>query len=85
LCPETLTCALRPIVHHNSEKEKMAFEKLKKRRAVERERRKIRSERLKSLLLESGIAVFNKFDIRRVISDLLLMAYTMICLTWILW
>jgi len=45
----------------------MAFEKLKKRRAVERERRKIRSELLKSLLLERGIDVFKKFDIRKVI------------------
>ncbi len=45
----------------------MAFEKLEKRRAVERERRKIRSERVKSLLLELGIAVFKKFAIRKVI------------------
>ena len=51
----------------DSEKEKMAFEKLKKRRAVKRERRKIRSELSKSLLLERGIAVFKKFDIRKVI------------------
>jgi predicted nucleotidyltransferase len=45
----------------------MAFEKLKKRRAVEREKRKIRSERFKSLLLERGLAVLKKFGIRRVI------------------
>ena len=45
----------------------MAFEKLKRRRAAERERRKIRSERVKSLLLERGISVFNKFGIRKVI------------------
>ena len=48
-------------------KEKMAFEKLKEKRAVERESRKIRSERLKSLLLERGVCVFKKFDIRKVI------------------
>ena len=45
----------------------MTFEKLKKRRAVEREKRKIRSERFKSLLLERGLAVLKKFGIRRVI------------------
>jgi predicted nucleotidyltransferase len=45
----------------------MTFEKLKKRRAVERERRKIRSELLKSLLLERGIAVFKKYSICKVI------------------
>ena len=45
----------------------MAFEKFKKRRAVGRERRKIRSEQLKSLLLERGLSVFKKFGIRRVI------------------
>lgn len=45
----------------------MAFEKLKKRRADERERRKIRSERVKYWLLERGTAVFKKFDIRKVI------------------
>ncbi len=45
----------------------MAFEKLIKRRAVERERRKIRSERVKFLLLERGLAIFKKFDIRKVI------------------
>ena len=45
----------------------MAFEKLKKRRAVKRKRRKIRSELVKSLLLERGIDVFKKFDIRKVI------------------
>ncbi len=46
---------------------KMAFEKLKKRRAVQREGRKIRSERLKSLLLERGLTVFKKFGICKVI------------------
>jgi predicted nucleotidyltransferase len=46
---------------------KMAFEKLKKRRAVQREGRKIRSKRLKSLLLERGLAVFKKFGICKVI------------------
>ncbi len=46
---------------------KMAFEKLKKRRAVQREGRKIRSERLKSLLLERGLIVFKKFGICKVI------------------
>ena len=51
----------------DSEKEKMGFEKLKKRRAVERESRKIRSERLESSLLERGLTVFKKFGIRRVI------------------
>ncbi len=45
----------------------MAFEKLKKRRAVQREGRKIRSERLKSLLLERGLIVFKKFGICKVI------------------
>ena len=45
----------------------MAFEKLKKRRAVKREMQQIRSERLKFLLLERGLAVFKKFGIRRVI------------------
>ena len=45
----------------------MAFEKLQKRGAIERERRKIRSEHLKTLLLKRGIALFNKFDIRKVI------------------
>ena len=46
---------------------KMAFEKLKKRRAVQREGRKIRSKRLKSLLLERGLTVFKKFGICKVI------------------
>ncbi len=46
---------------------KMAFEKLKKRRAVQREGRKIRSKRLKSLLLERGLIVFKKFGICKVI------------------
>jgi predicted nucleotidyltransferase len=45
----------------------MAFEKLWKRRAVDRENRRIRSERFKRLLLDRGIAVFKKFGIRRVI------------------
>ena len=45
----------------------MAFEKLKERRVLERQKRKIRSERFKSLLLERGTAVFKKFGIKRVI------------------
>jgi len=45
----------------------MAFEKLKKRRAFKREMQQIRSERLKTLLLERGDVVFKKFDIRKVI------------------
>ena len=45
----------------------MAFEKLKKRRAVKREMQQIRSERLKFLLLERGLAVFKKFGISKVI------------------
>ena len=45
----------------------MAFEKLKKRRAVKREMQQIRSERLKFLLLERGLAVFKKFGINKVI------------------
>jgi predicted nucleotidyltransferase len=44
----------------------MAFEKLKEKRAIERESRKIRSQRFKTLLLERGIVVFKKFDIRKV-------------------
>ena len=45
----------------------MAFEKLWKRRAVDRKNRRIRSERFKRLLLERGFAVFEKFGIRKVI------------------
>jgi predicted nucleotidyltransferase len=45
----------------------MAFEKLKEKRAVERQKRKIRSERFKSLLLQRGITIFKRFGIRRVI------------------
>ena len=45
----------------------MVFEKLRKRHAVERKRRKIRSERAKHLLLERGLVVFKKFGIRKVI------------------
>jgi predicted nucleotidyltransferase len=45
----------------------MAFEKFKKRRAFKREMQQIRSERLKTLLLERGVAVIKKFDIRKVI------------------
>ncbi len=40
----------------------MAFEQLKKRRAVQREGRKIRSKRLKSLLLERGLAIARFFE-----------------------
>jgi predicted nucleotidyltransferase len=45
----------------------MAFEKLRKRRAIERQRRKIRSEQLKFLLLDRGLSVFKKFGICKVI------------------
>ena len=45
----------------------MAFEKLIKRRAVERQKWKIRSERSKSLLLERGITIFKQFGVRMVI------------------
>lgn len=45
----------------------MAFEKLKTRRAIKREMQRIRSERLKFLLLERGLAVFEKFGICKVI------------------
>jgi len=45
----------------------MAFEKLRKRRAAELERRKIRSDRIKFLLLERGLSVFNKFGVHKVI------------------
>ncbi len=45
----------------------MAFEKLEKRRALKRESRKLRLERLKMFLLERGDPVFKKFDIRKVI------------------
>jgi predicted nucleotidyltransferase len=48
-------------------KVKMAFEKFNKRRANSREKRKFRSEKLRSLLLERGISLFIKFDIRKVI------------------
>jgi predicted nucleotidyltransferase len=45
----------------------MAFEKLKKRRALKREGLKIRSERLKSMLVKRGVAVFKKYGILKVI------------------
>ena len=45
----------------------MAFEKFRKRRAAELERRKIRSDRVKLLLLERGLSVFSKFDVCKVI------------------
>ena len=45
----------------------MSFEKLQERRVLERQKRKIRSEQFKSLLLERGITVFKKFGIGRVI------------------
>ena len=45
----------------------MAFEKLRNRRVAERERRKIRSDQIKLLLLERGLSVFNKFGISKVI------------------
>ena len=45
----------------------MTFQKLKERRTAERKNRKIRSERVKSLLLEQGLYVFKKFGIRKVI------------------
>ena len=45
----------------------MSFEKLQERRVLERQKRKIRSEKFKSLLLERGTAVFKKFGINRVI------------------
>jgi predicted nucleotidyltransferase len=45
----------------------MPFQKLKKRRAVEREQRKIRSERVKAIVLERGIAVFKNYGICKVI------------------
>lgn len=45
----------------------MTFEKLKERRTAERKIRKIRSDRVKSLLLERGRDVFKKFGIRKVI------------------
>ena len=44
----------------------MAFEKFKKRRAAELERRKIRSDRVKLLLLERGLSVFSKFGVCKV-------------------
>ena len=45
----------------------MAFEKFKKRRAAELERHKIRSDRVKLLLLERGLSVFSKFGVCKVI------------------
>jgi len=48
-------------------KKGMTFEKLKERRTAERKIRKIRSDRVKSLLLERGRDVFKKFGIRKVI------------------
>jgi predicted nucleotidyltransferase len=45
----------------------MAFEKFKKRRAAELARRKIRSDRVKLLLLERGLSVFSKFGVSKVI------------------
>ena len=45
----------------------MAFEKLRKRRAAELERRKIRSDQLKFLLLERGLSVSKKFGVCKVI------------------
>ena len=45
----------------------MPFEKLMKRRALERKARKVRSERLKSLLIERGVAVFEKYSVRKVV------------------
>jgi len=45
----------------------MALEKFKKRRAIKREMQQIRSERLKTMLLERGDVVFKKFYIRKVI------------------
>ena len=43
------------------------FEKLVKRRAIERKARKTRSERLKHLLLERGGTIFEKYGVRKVI------------------
>lgn len=50
-----------------AETKKMAFEKLKHRRAAIRRERRIRSERVKSLLLERGISVFEKYGISKVV------------------
>ena len=45
----------------------MAFEKFKKRRAAERERRNSRSDRAKLFLVERGLSVFSKFGVSKVI------------------
>ena len=45
----------------------MAFEKFRERRAAELERRKIRSDRVKLLLLERGRSVFSKFSVCKVV------------------
>ena len=45
----------------------MSLEKLKHRRAAMRRERRIRSERVKSLLLERGISVFRKYGISKVV------------------
>jgi predicted nucleotidyltransferase len=45
----------------------MIFEKFINRRAVERQKRKNRSERIKSLVLERGRTVFKKYGICKVV------------------
>jgi predicted nucleotidyltransferase len=45
----------------------MTFEKFINRRAVERQKREKRSERVKSLVLERGLAVFEKYGIHKVV------------------
>lgn len=45
----------------------MSFEKLKQRRAVNLETRKVRSNKLKRMLLKRGSSVFEKFGVRKVI------------------
>ncbi len=45
----------------------MAFEKLKKKRALKRVRQRIHAKRIKSLLIERGLEVFKKFGIRKAI------------------
>jgi predicted nucleotidyltransferase len=45
----------------------MAFEILKKKRALKREAQRIRSEQNKSLLIKRGLDVFKKFGIRKVV------------------